>query len=103
VGRVESLPAILERQLIRGLVLEIAHAETEGERLRHVAALTDLIRHSDPTLDPTLLDMWAQAYLQRSGLYVWSECADDGYFAQVNQFTASEAPDPLNGAAQERN
>lgn len=76
MGQIESLPAIWERQLIQEIVLEILRAETENERIRHRAALSDLIKHGDPTLDPTLLHTLTRAYLKHIGLYPWPEQAE---------------------------
>jgi hypothetical protein len=94
MGRVESLPAMLERKLIQGIVLEIMRAETEYERARPKATLIDLIEHADPSLDPTLLDSWAQAYLKHNGLYVWPEHPDRTYRQPPDQMRSSVAPDP---------
>lgn len=91
MDRIESLPAILERQLIQGIVLEIMRAETEHERTRHRAALIDLIKHGDPTLDPTLLDPWAQVYLKRNGLYLWPEPADGTHHQRLASRSSSVA------------
>ncbi len=68
---IESPQAMLERQLIQGLVLAIARASTESERQRQLTALGDLIRFGDPSLDATLFDVWTSAYLKRTGLYPW--------------------------------
>lgn len=65
---VESLQAILERQLIRELVVATARARSDEERQRRLDALSDLVQHVDPTLNPQLLDTWTRAYLERNGL-----------------------------------
>jgi hypothetical protein len=75
------------------MVLEIMRAETENERIRHRAALVDLIEHGDPTLDPTLLDPWAQVYLKRNGLYLWPEPADGTHHQRLEQRRSSVAGD----------
>lgn len=72
VRTVESMQAILERQFIKGLVLGISRASSDAERQRHIDTLTDLVRHGDPTLDPTQFDAWTSSCLSRLGLHVWS-------------------------------
>lgn len=102
MDRTESLTAILERHLIQGLVLELAHAETESEQQRHKDALIDLIGHVDPSLDPTLLDAWAQTYLKRSGLYVWSARSASVSRREVNRRRRPDLVDMHVDAVQER-
>ena len=76
MATIESLQAMLERQLIKGLAQAHAAAETEVERQRHYAALADLIEHVDPTLDVTLLDPITAARLERLGLWAcWQRAA----------------------------
>lgn len=69
---VESLQAVLERQLIRGLVRATLAASREGERLSHLAALDDLVRHADPSLDSASFDDWTRMCLKRFGLWIWA-------------------------------
>jgi hypothetical protein len=82
---VESLNAILERQLIRELVSQIARSETEAERQRCLNALTDLIHHADTTLDARLLDAWTRAYLERNGLAFESQNLESPYSERATQ------------------
>jgi len=84
---------MLERKLIQRIVLEIMRADTEYERARHRSALMDLIKHADPSLDPTLLDSWAQVYLKRNGLYLWPARADETAGLPPGQPRSSAAPD----------
>ena len=67
----ESLCGMLERRFIQELVRATAHSSNEEERERNLYALHDLVTHADPTLDPSLLDPWTRAFLDRSGLIAW--------------------------------
>lgn len=60
----ESQAAILERQFIAQLVRAVATAQTDERRIRCLAALLDLIQHSDPSLDTSRLDVWTQRCLR---------------------------------------
>lgn len=67
----ESMQAMAERRLIRSLLLALVRSESEQEQQRHMRALADLVRHADPTLDPTMFDPWTKTYLERAGLWTW--------------------------------
>ncbi len=67
----ESMQAMAERRLIHSLVLALMRSEGEQERQDTLQALTDLVRHADLTLDPTMFDPWTRTCLQRVGLWTW--------------------------------
>jgi hypothetical protein len=67
----ESMQAMAERRMIRSLTLALADAEGEHEREHTLQALADLVRHADPTLDPSMFDPWTRRSLERSGLWSW--------------------------------
>lgn len=69
MGTVESLHAMLERQLIRSLVWEVVHAQTEETRQRNRVALEDLLAHADPTLDVSAFDTLTWTFLEHAGLW----------------------------------
>ena len=73
MGHVESLQAMLERRLISSLVAALNAATTEEVRQRRLIALRDLVRHTDRSLDARLIDATTQSFLQRSGLWIWSD------------------------------
>lgn len=72
MAQMETLQAMLERQMIRGLAAAAADAEDEAEGLRQRAALADLIAHADATLDADLFDPVTRVRLERLDLWVWT-------------------------------
>lgn len=75
VSRGESLTAALERRLIEELVRAVATADDDVARRGHLAALADLVRHADPSLDPARFERWTRAFLEHAGLWAWPRSA----------------------------
>ena len=73
---VESLQAMLERQLIAQLVHSLESATGWQQAERYLSALRDLVAHADPTLDARQIDAWTEARLRRRDLWVWDGLRD---------------------------
>lgn len=74
---IESLQAMLERQLIGQLVRSLESAPSRPQAERSMYALRDLVAHADPSLDARQFDAWTEGRLRRWGLWVWDRVRDE--------------------------
>lgn len=73
---IESLQAMLERQLIAQLVRSLEAASARPQAERYINALRDLVTHADPTLDARQFDAWTEARLRRCNLWMWDRVSE---------------------------